>query len=191
MPFLSIVRSPEVETFKRYLDKTSLKQLITGIQVTDNRILNTDENYLRESLKGKKFESSTRHGKYLLVDLKPRYLVLHFGMSGDLKYFDKNEAPPKFSKVIFQFNNSFNLAYISIRMFGKVAIANSIDEFIEDMIWTVLEKTAKNDPGRFTRYNYASSFVMSTSVIFEYGLQTKYPCYSPIPKSLQFNGWKY
>ncbi|MEZ8709147.1 hypothetical protein AB6H46_22900 [Vibrio alginolyticus] len=64
-------------------------------------------------------------------------------------------------------------------------------EFIEDMIWTVLEKTAKNDPGRFTRYNYASSFVMSTSVIFEYGLQTKYPCYSPIPKALQFNGWKY
>ncbi|MEZ8335912.1 hypothetical protein AB6C55_24955 [Vibrio splendidus] len=64
-------------------------------------------------------------------------------------------------------------------------------EFIEDMIWTVLEKTAKNDPGRFTRYNYASSFVMSTSVIFEYGLQTKYPCYSPIPKALQFQGWKY
>jgi len=123
---------PEVETFKRYLDKTSLKQLITGTQVTDNRILNTDENYLRKSLKGKKFELSTRHGKYLLVYLKPRYLVMHFGMSGDLEYFDKNESPPKFSKVIFQFSNGFNLAYISIRMFGKVAIANSIEEFIEN-----------------------------------------------------------
>jgi len=123
---------PEVETFKRYLDKTSLKQLITNIKVTDNRILNTDETHLRESLKSKKFESSTRHGKYLLVFLKPRYLVMHFGMSGDLEYFDKNEDPPKFSKVIFQFNNGFNLAYISIRMFGKVAIANSIEEFIEN-----------------------------------------------------------
>ena len=122
---------PEVETFKRYLDKTSLKQLITDIQVTDNRILNTDEIYLRESLKSKQFESSTRHGKYLLVYLKPRYLVMHFGMSGDLEYFDKNESPPKFSKVIFQFNNGFNLAYISIRMFGKVAITNSIEEFIK------------------------------------------------------------
>jgi len=77
---------PEVETFKRYLDKTSLKQLIKYIQVTDNRILKTEESHLKDSLNGKRFESSIRHGKYLLVYLKPRYLVMHFGMSGDLEY---------------------------------------------------------------------------------------------------------
>ena len=75
---------PEVETFKRYLDTTSLKQLITGVKVTDDRILNTEEITLRKILKGKKFESSTRHGKYLLVYLNPQYLVMHFGISGDL-----------------------------------------------------------------------------------------------------------
>ena len=123
---------PEVETFKRYLDKTSLKQLIIDIKVVDNRILNTEETHLKKSLKGKRFESSIRHGKYLLVYLKPRYLVMHFGMSGDLEYYDNKEDPPKFSKVIFQFNNGFNLAYISIRMFGKVSVASSIEEFIED-----------------------------------------------------------
>lgn len=64
-------------------------------------------------------------------------------------------------------------------------------EFVTEMIWTVLEKTAKNDPERFTRYNYATAFSMSTAGIFEYGLQTEYPCYSPIPKSLHFMGWKY
>ncbi len=123
---------PEVETFKRYLDKTSLKQLIKNVQITDNRILDTEEIKITHSLKGKRFESSIRHGKYLLVYIKPRYLVMHFGMSGDLKYYDDKEEPPKFSKVIFQFNNGFNLAYISIRMFGKVSVANSIEEFIED-----------------------------------------------------------
>ena len=123
---------PEVETFKRYLDKTSLKQLIINIKVVDNRILNTEEIHLRKSLKGKRFESSIRHGKYLLVYLKPRYLVMHFGMSGDLEYYDNKEDPPKFSKVIFQFNNGFNLAYISIRMFGKVSVASSFEEFIKD-----------------------------------------------------------
>ena len=35
---------PEVETFKRYLDKTSLHQVIEDIQVTDIRILNTEKN---------------------------------------------------------------------------------------------------------------------------------------------------
>jgi len=123
---------PEVEIFKRYLDKTSLKQLIKYIQVTDNRILKTEESHLKDSLNGKRFESSIRHGKYLLVYLKPRYLVMHFGMSGDLEYYDNKNDPPKFSKVIFQFDNGFSLAYISIRMFGKVSVANSIEEFIEN-----------------------------------------------------------
>ncbi|GAH10571.1 unnamed protein product, partial [marine sediment metagenome] len=41
------------------------------------------------------------------------------------------KEPPKFSKVIFHFNNGFNLAYISIRMFGKVSVANSIEEYLE------------------------------------------------------------
>lgn len=123
---------PEVETFKQYLDQTSLKQLIKEIQVTDNRVLNTEKDNLRKALKGKRFESSIRHGKYLLVYLKPQFLVMHFGMSGDLKYYNNKDDPPKFSKVIFQFNNGFNLAYTSIRMFGKVSIANSIEEFIEN-----------------------------------------------------------
>ena len=123
---------PEVETFKRYLDKTSLKQLIQDIQVIDNRILDSEEIDLRQSLKGRRFESSTRHGKYLFVYLKPRYLIMHFGMSGDLEYYDNKVNPPRFSKVIFQFNNGFSLAYISIRMFGKISVANSIEDFIEN-----------------------------------------------------------
>ena len=123
---------PEVETFKRYLDKTSLKQTIKEIQVMDKRILDTEEINLKKLVNGKRFESSTRHGKYLFVHLKPGYIILHFGMSGDLDYYDAKKELPKFSKVIFHFNSGFNLSYISIRMFGKISIANSIKEFIEN-----------------------------------------------------------
>jgi formamidopyrimidine-DNA glycosylase len=130
--FVIMPELPEVETFKRYLDRTSLKQSINKVQISDKRILDTEEDNLKKLLKDKQFESSTRHGKYLLVSLKPGFLILHFGMSGDLEYYDSKEEPPKFSKVIFHFKNGFNLAYISIRMFGKVSIANSIEEFIED-----------------------------------------------------------
>lgn len=123
---------PEVETFKRYLDETSLKQLITNIKVTDERILRTEVKYLKKITIGKKFESTIRHGKYLLVYLNPKFLVMHFGMSGDLEYYNNKDDPPKFSKVIFQFKNGFSLAYISIRMFGKVSIVNSFEEFVEN-----------------------------------------------------------
>ncbi len=122
---------PEVETFKRYLDRTSLKLLIKSVIVSDNRVLKVDESYLKESIKNKKFESSNRHGKYLFVYLKPKYLVMHFGMTGDLNYYNKKEDHPKFSKVIFQFNNDFNLAYISTRMFGKLDVVDSIEKFIK------------------------------------------------------------
>lgn len=61
---------PEVETFKRYLDKTSLKQVIKEVKIIDTRVLNIDDSYLKKSVKDKQFELSTRYGKYLLVDRK-------------------------------------------------------------------------------------------------------------------------
>ncbi len=122
---------PEVETFKRYLDKSSLRQLIKDVKVSDERILNVDYSYLRKSAVNKQFVSSTRHGKYLFISLKPKFLVMHFGMTGDLHYYNTKFAEPKFSKVIFYFRNNFNLAYISTRMFGKLDIADSVEEFIK------------------------------------------------------------
>ena len=122
---------PEVETLKRYLDKTSLNQIVRSIKVIDNRVLDVDESYLKKSVINYKFESSTRHGKYLLVNLGKRYLIMHFGMTGDLEYYNKKDVDPNFSKVIFSFNNGFNLAYTSRRMFGRLDIADSIEEFIE------------------------------------------------------------
>jgi formamidopyrimidine-DNA glycosylase len=122
---------PEVETFKRFLDKSSLRQLITGVKVNDERVLDVDYSYLGECVVNKQFISTTRHGKYLLVWLKPKYLVIHFGMTGDLQYYNIKFDEPKFSKVIFHFRNKFSLAYKSTRMFGRLYIADSIEEFIK------------------------------------------------------------
>ena len=122
---------PEVETFKRYLDKSSLRQLIKDVKVSDERVLNLDYSYLRKSAVNKQFVSSTRHGKYLFVWLNPKFLVMHFGMTGDLQYYNSKFAEPKFSKVIFYFRNNFNLAYKSTRMFGRVDIIDSIEKFVK------------------------------------------------------------
>jgi len=123
---------PEVETFKRYFDNTSLNQTIKTIKVINDRVLDVNESYLKKVVINNKFESSTRHGKYLLVNLGQRYLIMHFGMTGDLEYFHKKDDEPKYSKVIFHFNNDYNLAYISRRMFGRIDIAKSIESFIEN-----------------------------------------------------------
>jgi formamidopyrimidine-DNA glycosylase len=47
---------------------------------------------LARQLKGQRFESSRRHGKHLFVRAKDDiWLRLHFGMTGSLRYFKKEE----------------------------------------------------------------------------------------------------
>ena len=59
---------PEVETFKRYLDSTSLRQRITNVKVVDAYVLKrVSARELTRRLKGRRFENSQRHGKHLFV----------------------------------------------------------------------------------------------------------------------------
>ena len=122
----------EVETFKIYFDSTSLNQKIKEVLIQDNRILNTEPDKFRETIVGNKFVSSIRHGKYLFAKLNSKFVVFHFGMTGDLNYFHfKNDLPP-YSKVVFVFENEKALSYISQRMFGRLEIIKSIDLFLKN-----------------------------------------------------------
>ena len=72
---------PEVETFKRYFDSTSLNQIIKKITVNDNRVLLLTEDTLNDTLLGGKFEYTIRHGKYFLAHINSIFLVFHFWSS--------------------------------------------------------------------------------------------------------------
>jgi formamidopyrimidine-DNA glycosylase len=133
---------PEVETFKRYLDGTSLHQRITGVDVRSAYVLKgVSARELARRLKGRRFESSRRHGKHLLVrtdgDL---WLRLHFGMTGSLRYFkDQEQAPrpasaeasaPRHTRVLFVFANAHCLAFEDQRKFGEVSLVEDVDEYL-------------------------------------------------------------
>src|SRR6266540_4284881 len=94
---------PDVETFKRYLDATSLHQRISSVDVRSAYLLkDVSARELVRQLKGRCFESSRRHGKHLFVradgDL---WLRLHFGMTGSLQYFKNDEQAPRHARVLF------------------------------------------------------------------------------------------
>src|SRR6266508_5127503 len=104
---------PDVESFKRYLDATSLHQRITGVDVRSAYVLKgVSARELVRRLKGRRFESSRRHGKHLFVradgDL---WLRLHFGMTGSLQYLKPREQAPKHTRVVFVFGNAHCLAF--------------------------------------------------------------------------------
>src|SRR6266480_2963079 len=85
---------PDVETFKRYFDSTSLHQRINDVEVGNAYILkDISARELARRLKGRRFESTRRHGKHLFARTDGgTWLRLHFGMTGSLRYFKGEET---------------------------------------------------------------------------------------------------
>jgi formamidopyrimidine-DNA glycosylase len=124
---------PDVETFKRYLDATSLHQRISRVDVRNAYVLKgVSAHELARRLKGHSFESSRRHGKHLFVradaDL---WLRLHFGMTGSLQYFKHEEQAPRHTRVLFVFANVYRLAFEDQRKFGEVGLLKDVDKFLK------------------------------------------------------------
>ncbi|HYS53902.1 MAG TPA: DNA-formamidopyrimidine glycosylase family protein [Thermoanaerobaculia bacterium] len=118
---------PEVEMYARYFARHALEQTIAHIRVLDTRILGTRS---LKPLVGRAFHGVRRHGKHLFADAGDLWLRLHFGMTGDLAYF--RDDPPRFARVIFDFENGMHLAYEDARLFGVVDIARTPENFVRE-----------------------------------------------------------
>jgi formamidopyrimidine-DNA glycosylase len=127
---------PDVETFKRYLDATSLHQRIGGVDVESAYVLKgVSARELARRLKGCRFECSRRHGKHLFVRVDGDiWLRLHFGMTGSLRYFQHNEQTPPHTRVLFIFANTHCLAFEDQRKFGEVGLLKDVDEFLKKRV---------------------------------------------------------
>jgi formamidopyrimidine-DNA glycosylase len=53
-------------------------------------------------------------------------------MTGDLSYYHDAKNEPRFSKVIFDFDNSAHLAFEDVRLFGFARLVDSPDAYIRE-----------------------------------------------------------
>lgn len=122
---------PEVETYARYFAKHALRQRVKSVRVLDERILADirKETFVRK-LRGRTFTEVRRHGKHLFANAGTTWLHLHFGMTGDLSYY--REEPPRFAKVVFDFDDGAHLAFEDMRLFGLANLVDSPDAFIRE-----------------------------------------------------------
>lgn len=125
---------PDVAVFKKYLDSTSLHQPIDDVEVADKDVLGTiGPRNLPKRLKGKELVSSRQHGKYLFVETDGAgYLLLHFGMTGFLRYYSKEVERPEHARVLFHFRNGYTLAYDCQRKLGEVDLVESPETLVEE-----------------------------------------------------------
>ncbi len=124
---------PDVESFRRYFDATSLHQRIDDVDVRNAYVLKgVSGRELARRLKGRSFESTRRHGKHLFVRADSNvWLRLHFGMSGFLRYFKGEEKAPPHTRVLFVFAKDYRLAFDDQLKFGEVGLVNEVDEFLK------------------------------------------------------------
>ncbi len=124
---------PEVETFKKYFDRTTLNKRILSIEEVDSFLLEDDQDVqaFTRSLKEKIFTGSGRHGKYLLLELQgPKYLILHFGMTGFLKSLENSHHIPDHTRLLLRLDNSY-LAFVNARRLGKIFLCDDISLFLQ------------------------------------------------------------
>ncbi len=122
---------PDVECYQRFFRETSLRREIVGVEVLNRRVLEgVSAQRLRRALVGRAFGSTHRHGKYLFAEVADSlWMVLHFGMTGSLD-FGRPPSPGPYDRVVFAFEGGDRLAYVCPRMFGRVMLAESVEEFI-------------------------------------------------------------
>lgn len=124
---------PEVELFKTYFESNALHKKIAKIDIKSTQILEgITSTELQKKLTEKEFTSCKRHGKYLFTDVnKEFWLVMHFGMTGNLKYFKSMQDEPTHDRLLISFDNGYHLAFDNQRKFGRITITPNIQNFIE------------------------------------------------------------
>jgi formamidopyrimidine-DNA glycosylase len=123
---------PDVEVYKNYLTYTVLRKKINEIILNDESILQCSYNKLQD-LKGDYFTHIFRHGKYCFLKTgKGNFLILHFGMTGNIQYYKKGPVPDH-TAFLIQFSNGYQFAFINIRKLGKIFFSHSTESFIRKM----------------------------------------------------------
>ncbi|MBD3312986.1 DNA-formamidopyrimidine glycosylase [Candidatus Woesearchaeota archaeon] len=124
---------PDVEVFRRYINRTSIKKKIKKVYSRSGRVVKASKKDLKK-LEGKKIKGTSRHGKYLFLEMAGRkIIVLHFGMTGDIEYYKTEEKEkPEYSHLVLDFSEGHSLAYINKRKLGKVLLTDDLKGFVKE-----------------------------------------------------------
>ncbi len=121
---------PDVEVFRNYCSRHILDRKIDSVTAQKNRVMKSSPAILRNHLEGRAFRQTARHGKYLFLATDTRELVLHFGMTGSVRYME-NPQDIEHCPLILDFDDGSRLAFISVRKLGKVLLVDDRKKFIE------------------------------------------------------------
>lgn len=127
--FFTMPELPEVETIANNLAPLIQARIITNVWTSDLKMRSQLSENDKQFLLGKRIHNVTRVGKYLVIELLEKYLLIHFGMSGRLIVTQnalemKQETYP-LNHIHFCLDfGDFLILYQDPRRFGSVRIVS-------------------------------------------------------------------
>jgi len=132
---------PDVESFKRYFERTSLNKKIVEVEgETKSLVKKSTFKDFRKTLVGKCFTGAERRGKFLIIKIEnsSKNVVMHFGMTGSFSYAKQGSlraGRDDFTRIAFKFDNGYELRWLNQRKLGKVYLVDDPEEIdlVEEM----------------------------------------------------------
>lgn len=125
---------PDVEIFKRVLDRHALGRVVACVKVLDPGSLEgATADALQHRLKGKRVSGTQRHGKVLFAEFQNSLtLAMHFGTNGSLQAVSSDAEEPPSTRLLIGLSDGARLAYVNPRRIGHVCVTDSAAAFIAE-----------------------------------------------------------
>ncbi|MHC1772275.1 MAG: bifunctional DNA-formamidopyrimidine glycosylase/DNA-(apurinic or apyrimidinic site) lyase [Flexilinea sp.] len=133
---------PEVETFVRSLNQGGmtgepiLNRQIKSADLFWNRTLafsDADEGFLAWFV-GKTVTNITRRGKFIVLSIPPKFMLIHLRMSGDIRVEREENLPhQKHDRFLLHFSDGFRMAFNDTRKFGRIWLTDSPEVFLQKL----------------------------------------------------------
>jgi formamidopyrimidine-DNA glycosylase len=119
---------PDVEAFRRVLARHAVDRPVERVEVTDPGVLrDVSAQRLRTALRGQRFATPWRHGKWLVAPtVDGPILLLHFGMTGSLTWSDDAECRHRHDRVVLGFGDG-ELRYRDMRKLQGLRLVRDDD----------------------------------------------------------------
>ncbi|MET0913733.1 MAG: bifunctional DNA-formamidopyrimidine glycosylase/DNA-(apurinic or apyrimidinic site) lyase [Acidimicrobiales bacterium] len=129
---------PEVETIRRELERDIVGLRIKDVEVNDLRSIRRHGKKAPfvKLLDGAKVTHVHRRGKYLVLSLDTAsVLVIHLGMSGQLRRNAAKDAAEPHTRVVLTFTQKGQLRFIDPRKFGEMFVvdADAVDDEVPEL----------------------------------------------------------
>jgi formamidopyrimidine-DNA glycosylase len=115
---------PEVETTCQGIKPYVVGNTVSKVIVREKQLRWAVSDELAQSACGLMIQTVTRRGKYCLLTTESGTVIIHLGMSGNLRIVNQTESVKKHDHVDFVFVNNVVLRFNDQRKFGAVLWTN-------------------------------------------------------------------